>query len=117
MVRFIVPEEHGIFGLVVDPELKKAHSRLEFVVRFPEMDKMTAQGNIIFRDAERNLTHRHAGSPWGVILHPWRVAMTLYPRRECLDFDTRLKAVAVTGKATRSVPPRLGWQGVWTEGN
>lgn len=35
--------------------------------------------------------------------------MTLYPRRECLDFDTRLKAVAVTGKATR--PSRQGWVG------
>lgn len=35
--------------------------------------------------------------------------MTLCPRRECLDFDIRLKAVAVTGKATRL--SRQGWAG------
>ena len=57
-------------GFDFDPELEKANSGLEFIVGFPKMDKMAAQGNIILGDAERNLTHCQEVSPVSVILHP-----------------------------------------------
>jgi hypothetical protein len=63
LIRFIVPEEHAIFGFVLEPELEEANSGLEFLVRFPKMHQMAAQGNFIVGDPERNLALPHVGYP------------------------------------------------------
>jgi hypothetical protein len=45
------------------------------------MDKVTAQGNIVLGDAERNLTHVHASSPKHVILQLQSPDRTPFRRR------------------------------------
>ena len=51
-------EEDAILGFVRDPQFEKANSALEFVVSVPEMDKVAAEWNFIFGDAEGDFAGR-----------------------------------------------------------
>jgi hypothetical protein len=66
-VRFAVTVKHTMLGFVRDPELEKADTAFEFGVSVPKMDKVTAERDLIIRNAECDLAERNFHGKFTVV--------------------------------------------------